>query len=71
MKHYRISVGGSSLAMWCDDEAVVLRNARITARLTGQVALVVQVLPDYRVVATVLPDEEIEDANPVDPRQAD
>jgi hypothetical protein len=71
MKHYRISVGGSSLAMWCDDEAVVLRNARITARLTGQVALVVQVLPDYRVVATVLPDEETGDATAMPGRRTD
>ena len=71
MKHYRISVCGSSLAMWCDDEAVVLRNARITARLTGQVALVVQVLPDYRVVATVLPDEETGDATAVRDRRTD
>ena len=56
--------------MWCNDEAEVLRNARITARLPGQVALVVQVLPNYRVVATIQPDEEIEDANPTDGRQA-
>jgi len=70
MKLYRISVCCSSLAMWCNDEAEVLRNARITSRLTGQVALVVQVLPNYRVVATIQPDEEIEDANPTDGRQA-
>jgi|KBSSwiStaDraftv2_1062776.scaffolds.fasta_scaffold203313_4 hypothetical protein len=58
MNFYRISVGASSLSMWCNEETAVLCSARITARLTGQSALVVQVLPEYRVVATIQPDDE-------------
>ena len=65
MNFYRISVGAHSLSMWSNEDAAVLRNARITARLTGQAALVVQVLPDYRVVATVQPSEETEEVTPV------
>jgi hypothetical protein len=62
---YRISVGANSLGMWSDKDAPVLRNAQITARLTGQAALVVQVLPDYRVVATVQPSDELGEVIPV------
>ena len=47
MNFYRISVGASSLSMWCNEETAVLCSARITARLTGQSALVVQVLPEF------------------------
>ena len=65
MNFYRISVGAHSLSMWSKEDAEVLRNARITARLTGQAALVVQVLPDYRVVATVQPNEETGEVIPV------
>jgi len=65
MNFYRISVGAHSLSLWSHEEAAVLRNARITARLTGQAALVVQVLPDYRIVATVQPNEETGEVIPV------
>jgi hypothetical protein len=62
---YRISVGAHFLSMWSKEDAAVLCNARITARLTGQAALVVQVLPNYRVVAAVQPNEQIEEVTPV------
>jgi hypothetical protein len=65
MKFYRISVGAHSLSMWSDEEFVVLRNARITAQLTGQAALVVQIVPEYRVVAIVPPNKESEEMVPV------
>ena len=58
MNFYRISVGASSLSLWCNEETGVLCSARVTARLTRQSALVVQVLPEYRVVATIQPDDE-------------
>src|SRR4051794_15258590 len=53
------------LSMWSNEDTVVLRNARITARLTGQAALVVQVVPGYRVVATGQPNKEPEEVIPV------
>jgi hypothetical protein len=65
MNFYRISVGDHSLSMWRNEDAAVLRNARITARLTGQAALVVQVLPNYRVLATVQPYEETGEVIPM------
>ena len=65
MNYYRISVGAHSLSIWSNEDAAVMRNARITARLTGQAALIVQILPDYRIVATVQPNEETEEVIPV------
>jgi hypothetical protein len=65
MKFYRISVGVNSLSMWSKEDAPVLRNAQITARLTGQAALVVQVLPDYRVIATVQPSDDLGEGIPM------
>jgi len=65
MNFYRISVGAHFLSLWSHEEAAVLRNARITARLTGQAALVVQMLPDYRVIATVQPNEETVKVTPL------
>ena len=64
MNFYRISVGAHVLSLWSHEEAAVLRNARITARLTGQAALVVQIVPEYRVVAIVEPNKEAEEVLP-------
>jgi hypothetical protein len=64
MNFYRISVGAHFLSMWSNEDSVVLRSARITARVTGQAALVVQIVPEYRVVAIVQPSREAEEALP-------
>ena len=47
MNYYRISLGESSLSIWRNEETAVLCSARITAKFTGQSALVVQVLPEF------------------------
>ena len=64
MNFYRISVGAHFLSMWSNEDSVVLRNARITARVTGQEALVVQIVPEYRIVAIVEPNKEAEEVLP-------
>ena len=53
MKPYRVTAEHTSLCSFCDCEGQAVNLARQKARLTGRPALVVELVPAYRVVAVV------------------